>query len=90
MAALMVGWLRVAKLWRCEIRGEGAKWIGEGLKCNSSLVHLDLRENEIGPEGEVHLAEALSRNSSLLNCLGVNSAEVSRFLSRNEPLEQEP
>ena len=45
---------------------DGLKEMIEGLAVNSSLQYLDLRSNNIDPNGAIQLATAILSNSSLL------------------------
>ena len=47
------------------IGAEGAKYVAEALKVNTSLTKIDLRWNNIGDEGAKYVAEALKVNTSL-------------------------
>ena len=47
------------------LKKEGVEALAEALKVNSSLIGLDLKNNEIKNEGAEALAEALKNNSSL-------------------------
>ena len=43
---------------------EGVKHLCGGLVANTSLVHIDVGNNDIGPEGSTMLFETLARSSS--------------------------
>ncbi len=47
------------------IGDEGAKYVAEALKVNTSLTKIDLADNNIGDEGAKDVAEALKVNTSL-------------------------
>ena len=47
------------------IGAEGAKYVAEALKVNTSLTEIDLGDNNIGAEGAKYVAEALKVNTSL-------------------------
>jgi hypothetical protein len=47
------------------IGAEGAKYVAEALKVNTSLTEICLDDNEIGAEGAKYVAEALKVNTSL-------------------------
>lgn len=45
---------------------------------NNTLTELDLRNNRIGPQGVVSLAQALKKNTSLTR-VGIAKARLSNF-----------
>lgn len=58
--------LQSVDLYRNEIPAEGGKLIGEALKFNTSLLHLNLANNRLGDEGAEVIGEALKINNTLL------------------------
>lgn len=46
---------------------EGAKYISEGLKLNTSITELNIDENNIKDEGAKYISEGLKLNSSLIS-----------------------
>ena len=57
-----------------DIGAEGAKYVAEALKVNTSLTEIRLYSNNIGAEGAKYVAEALKVNTSLteINLAGNN------------------
>ena len=47
------------------IGAEGAKWLAEAIKINSSLQMINLNGNSIGAEGAKEIAEAIKINCAL-------------------------
>jgi Ran GTPase-activating protein (RanGAP) involved in mRNA processing and transport len=58
--------LRHLNVYGCGIGASGAKWLAEALRCNRTLRGLDLGFNEIGDEGAIAVARALSRGNATL------------------------
>lgn len=58
--------LQSVDLYHNEIPPEGGKLIGEALKFNTSLLHLNLANNKLGNEGAEAMGDALKVNTALL------------------------
>merc|ERR1719310_1214406 len=46
----------------------GAKHVGEMLKANTTISHLDLSWNDLGVDGGLALLDGLKRNQTLIDC----------------------
>lgn len=62
----MISKLKSLDLYRNEITAEGGKLIGEALKFNTFLLHLNLANNRLGDEGAEAIGGALKVNTTLL------------------------
>ena len=60
----------------CHLENEGLRILSQGLKDNSSLKMLDLRNNSISNEGAKHLAEAMEEGKTKLRILNLHRNRI--------------